>query len=340
MVHVAPSNAELEQSLLRLNRRAAVLHAALAIGVLVITIAKWDTTFNLRLTKRAYRIDAFSQCQTQCYKDDKARFDRLSADDRLIRTEQLYQGQRTVFKAPVGACVALFAAITALFHFLLAYPLRDRYVHWVFAEQRQPARWIEYSITASIMTCVVASLCGIQDINVQLGLFMMTAATMLTGAAIERVPSAADGLSAEQWAWYAAGCGLFVATWAIILESYVAIKRFLERDGRDLIDLLRDLIKFPKEVEKDPQIPDFVTWTTVNIVILFALFAVVALIAQNINNWVNYRYTGEYGPSNPKEFAYATGERQFVMLSFISKAFLVIMIGSAMLRDDPATYLQ
>ena len=340
MVHVAPNNANLQQSLLRLNRRAAVLHAVLAIGVLVVTIAKWDTTFKLRLTQRVYRIDTFSKCHKNCYTDNKVRFENLSLNDRLIRTEHLYQGQKTVFEAPVGACVGLFAAITAMFHFMLAYPLRDKYFQWVFTEHRQPARWIEYSITASIMTCVVASLCGIQNINVQLGLFMMTAATMLTGAAIERVPGVASGLSTEQWAWYVAGCGLFVATWAVILESYVAIKQFLNEDGRSLIDLLRGLFKFPKQVDENPQIPDFVTWTTINIVILFALFAVVALIAQNVNNWVSRRYAQGSGPTNPKAFAYATGERQFVMLSFISKAFLVIMIGSAIMRDDPATYLQ
>jgi hypothetical protein len=323
-----------QQRLLTLNKRAAALHLLLGAGILAITIAKWDTTFALRLTQPQYDIPTkFSTCQIGCY--NNAQFDRLSPTEKLYRTQQIYTVPREVLSVPVGVLVTLFAWITAAFHLLLATRWSERYLTWVFQEQRQPARWAEYSITASVMTCVVASLCGVQDANTQLGLFMMTAATMLVGYSIETAPSKATGLSPEQWGWFAFGMALFVATWTIILTRYVKIKQFLQRKGRRLVRELEPLIDFPPKVKKNPEIPSFVDWTTINIVILFLLFAAVCLVAHNVGDW-----TARYGHGSGNQVhAFVTGERQFVWLSFISKAFLVIMIGSAALRDDPPTYM-
>lgn len=59
-----------------------------------------------------------------------------------------------------------FPFITAFFHLIIARSpiIRTAYEHWVFHEGRNPLRWLEYGITASLMTFVIAQLCGITDI--------------------------------------------------------------------------------------------------------------------------------------------------------------------------------
>ena len=316
-----------QASLLKLNRRAAALHCILAIGILTVTLIKWETTFRFRLTQPELSITRFSQCQRDCYATNPA-FDNLNNVQKQLNTEKVYTTDRSILAVPIGVLVTAFAIITAAFHIGLATRYRDTYLRWVFQEQRQPARWVEYSITASLMTCIVASLCDVKDANTQLGIFMMTVATMLTGYSIEVSPKIDGGLSSSQWGWFAVGMAFFVVTWVIILLSYARVRIFLETQGRRLVKLLDPLIDFPPEVQKDPSIPAFVDWTTINIVILFLLFAVVCLISQNVRGW-----------SSTRAGAFVKGERYFVMLSFISKAFLVIMLGSAALRDDAPSYM-
>ena len=59
-----------------------------------------------------------------------------------------------------------FALITGAFHFYLALApeTRTRYVSYVLRKARNPYRWIEYAITASLMTWVILQVSGVTNV--------------------------------------------------------------------------------------------------------------------------------------------------------------------------------
>ena len=88
-------------------------------------------------------------------------------------TESLVPAQRTLFELPIGPAVALFLLASAVAHFLMAWPLRGWYERRLAAGD-QPLRWLEYSLSSSVMIIVIAALAGIQEIGTLVAIFAPT----------------------------------------------------------------------------------------------------------------------------------------------------------------------
>jgi hypothetical protein len=86
-----------------------------------------------------------------------------------------------VFELPIGPTVALFLLLAAVDHLLMAAPrVRD----WYEANLRlgrNLARWMEYSISASVMLILIATLAGIWSLAALIGLFAANSAMILFG---------------------------------------------------------------------------------------------------------------------------------------------------------------
>lgn len=91
----------------------------------------------------------------------------------------------TVFELPVGPAVALFVALAALDHLLVAGPVRGRY-EAMLRQGRNDVRWLEYSVSASLMLVLIALFVGIWDLAALIGLFGLTSAMIGFGALQER----------------------------------------------------------------------------------------------------------------------------------------------------------
>ena len=96
-------------------------------------------------------------------------------------------GEQTVlFDLPFAEGVAGFLALSALFHWLIASPLFfDRYVRGV-EEGRNHFRWVEYSLSSSLMIVLIAALTGITDAAALVALFGVNAAMIFFGALQEK----------------------------------------------------------------------------------------------------------------------------------------------------------
>ncbi len=96
-------------------------------------------------------------------------------------------GQPTVlFDLPFAGGVATFLFLSALFHWLIVSPpFFDRYVAGL-AEGRNTFRWVEYSLSSSIMIVLIAALTGILDIAALTALFGVNAAMILFGLVQEK----------------------------------------------------------------------------------------------------------------------------------------------------------
>jgi hypothetical protein len=90
-----------------------------------------------------------------------------------------------LFELPIGPAVAAFLLLSALAHFLLAGPAWGWYRR-MLADSVNYARWIEYSVSSSLMIVLIAMLTGIADIAALVGLFGVNASMILFGWLQER----------------------------------------------------------------------------------------------------------------------------------------------------------
>ncbi|WP_296668061.1 heliorhodopsin HeR, partial [Demequina sp.] len=86
-----------------------------------------------------------------------------------------------LFSLNISAMVIAFLALSAFFHLLVASPMFfGRYTAGL-QQHRNTFRWVEYSLSSSIMIVVILQLNGIADFGALLGLFAANVAMILFG---------------------------------------------------------------------------------------------------------------------------------------------------------------
>lgn len=86
----------------------------------------------------------------------------------------------TLFNSPIALGVALFFALSAFFHFLVASPLYfKKYIEGLNL-QHNYFRWVEYSLSSSIMIVLIAQITGIADITALIAIFGVNASMILS----------------------------------------------------------------------------------------------------------------------------------------------------------------
>ncbi|MGA9762737.1 MAG: heliorhodopsin HeR [Gaiellaceae bacterium] len=91
-----------------------------------------------------------------------------------------------VYDLPIASLVAVFLLLAALDHALVAAPRIHRWYERNLAIERSPARWLEYSLSASLMIVLIAMLTGIGELAALLAIFGANVAMIMFGAAMER----------------------------------------------------------------------------------------------------------------------------------------------------------
>ena len=91
----------------------------------------------------------------------------------------------TLFDISIAWGVAAFLFLSAFFHFLIAGPGARRYRDQLSRGQNQ-FRWIEYSLSSSIMIVLIAMLTGIGNIAALIAIFGVNAGMIFFGSVQER----------------------------------------------------------------------------------------------------------------------------------------------------------
>ena len=86
-----------------------------------------------------------------------------------------------LFSTPVGLTVAVFLGLSALAHFIVASPQFFGRYSAGLAAQRIYFRWVEYSISSSVMIVLIAQVTGVADITALISIFGVNAAMILFG---------------------------------------------------------------------------------------------------------------------------------------------------------------
>lgn len=92
--------------------------------------------------------------------------------ERPVELEQL-------FSYRIGWAVAAFSALSAVFHAVVASPLGFSHYRAELAQRRNRFRWVEYSLSASLMIVVIAGITGITDVAAKSALAWQVFANVL-----------------------------------------------------------------------------------------------------------------------------------------------------------------
>lgn len=176
--------------------------------------------------------------------------------------------RETLYDLRIGPAVAAFLFLAALDHGLMASPGIASWYERNLRRGINPARWWEYSLSASLMVVLIAMLTGISDGAALVGLFGVNAAMILFGLAMERVNPPGQPVN---WRPFVYGCIAGAFPWiAIGLQLGVA-------------------------QSKTGSVPPFVYGIFFSLFVLFMSFAVnMFLQYRGVGRWRSYLF-GERG---------------------------------------------
>jgi hypothetical protein len=171
----------------------------------------------------------------------------------------------------VAWAVAGFLVLSAVAHLVVASPtFFPRYVQGL-RRHRNIFRWVEYSLSASLMIVLIAMIVGISDVAALVAIFGVNAAMILFGWQQEHYEEPGSG----RWLPFVFGCIAGIVPW-------LAITVYLVAPGS------------PSPAEP----PGFVYGIFVSLFVLFNIFAV--------NQWLQYRRLGRWDDYLVGERAYIT----------------------------------
>jgi hypothetical protein len=122
----------------------------------------------------------------------------------------------TLYRTPVGVTVAIFLGLSAFFHFLVASPKFFPRYSAGLAAKRNYFRWVEYSISSSVMIVLIAQVIGISELSALVAIFGVNASMILFGWLQEKYETPGNG----GWVPFIFGCIAGVVPW-LALFYYV-----------------------------------------------------------------------------------------------------------------------
>jgi hypothetical protein len=161
-----------------------------------------------------------------------------------------------LFRYRLGIAVALFSLLSAAFHLLVASPWGFPRYRRELAAARNRFRWVEFSLSASVMVVLIAGITGVTDVVALTALFGVNTAMILFGWLMETTCPRRPALA---WSPFIFGCITGAFPWAGLLVYLVGA-------GGD--------------------VPGFVYGIYVSLYVLFNCFAV--------NQWLQYRARGRW----------------------------------------------
>lgn len=176
----------------------------------------------------------------------------------------LVSATRHLFDINLAYLVAAFFFLSAIAHLVIATVYRQTYE----ADLKQginKARWIEYSLSASVMMVGIAMLTGVYDASSLLMIFALIAVMNLMGLVMEVHNQTTKRTN---WLSYIIGCKAGIVPWLVVVIYVLGANAY-----------------------GSGQIPTFVYWIYGSMFVLFSLFAVnMYLQYKKVGKWADYLY--------------------------------------------------
>ncbi len=126
-----------------------------------------------------------------------------------------------LFDLPFGIMVALFLLLSALFHFLISGPFKERYLSEI-EKGSNPFRWYEYALSSSIMIVLLATMFGLLSLEAIILIFVINALMNLYGLLMEKM----NPLNRNKTDWTAHWFG-----WVAGITPWVLIVIYMLNNG-------------------------------------------------------------------------------------------------------------
>jgi len=164
----------------------------------------------------------------------------------------------------IGPLVALFLFLSSAAHFIISIPGVYDWYEKNLKNGINYARWIEYSLSSSVMIVIVSMLVGVYDLSTLILVFFMNAMMILWGMMMERHNQLTEK---TDWIPYLIGCVAGILPWIV-----VALYLFNSGDGEN-------------------KAPTFVYWIFFSIFLFFNVFAVnMVLQYKKVGKWKEYTF--------------------------------------------------
>lgn len=135
----------------------------------------------------------------------------LTFDTTAMR---LVTDNKKIFDFPFAIGVAIFLFLSALFHFIIVAPRSNEVYNSSISKGMNPFRWIEYSLSSSVMITLIALLFGIYDIGLLIAIFILNASMNLFGLLMEQINQYTQKTS---WSAFVFGSIAGIGPWIIIV---------------------------------------------------------------------------------------------------------------------------
>jgi len=170
----------------------------------------------------------------------------------------------TVGHLQVGFLVAGFLILSGFFLIGSAYLWRKKY-NADLKKGLNVFRWIEYSITSSLMLIVIAMLCGVFDLGSLILIFSINACMILFGWVMEVHNQTTEKVN---WISYIFGCFAGIVPWIVMgLYFYSALSAATS------------------------PVPSFVYWIFGTLFVFFNIFAINMILQyKKVGKWKDYLY--------------------------------------------------
>ena len=130
-----------------------------------------------------------------------------------------YSEPLVLLNAPIGLTVAIFLGLSAFFHFLVISPKFFTRYEASLAKNQNIFRWVEYSISSSVMISLIALVVGITDVAAIIAIFGVNAMMILFGWLQEKY----ENPGSKGWLPFIFGCIAGAVPWIALLFYVFAI---------------------------------------------------------------------------------------------------------------------
>ncbi|MEN9324429.1 MAG: hypothetical protein RL414_183 [Actinomycetota bacterium] len=167
-----------------------------------------------------------------------------------------------LFDVPVGTCVALFLGLSAFFHFYISTGKNFLRYSRGIQNHHNHFRWVEYSLSSSVMIVLIAMVCGISDVAAIVAIFGVNLSMIQFGWLQEKYETPGNGGLLP----FIFGCIAGVIPWIAILFYLFAVGG-----------------------PGDTKAPGFVYGIVISLFLFFNSFALVQLFQyKKVGRWSDY----------------------------------------------------
>ena len=192
----------------------------------------------------------------------------------------------TLFELPFLPMTASFLLLSAIFHFLIAFPFKNKYRAGLRVGINQ-FRWYEYALSSSLMIVLISALFGVRDVAVFALIALSNAAMNLFGLDMELLNQGESKVGKKvNWLPFIFGTIIGLAPW-LAIAFYIGVNPNLDA------------------------VPGFVWAILATYFIAFNTFP--------INMLLQYLGVGKFKD-------YLHGERGYIVLSLVAKTLLTWLV--------------